>query len=58
MGGFVVSLLQAADRLKEPSTQALIIAGASVLVGLCCFRVAWLMDRTAGDEQSTGFDDR
>jgi hypothetical protein len=58
MGGFVVLLLQGADKLKEPATQALIIAGASVLVALCCFRVAWLMDRTAGGEQSTGSDDR
>ena len=58
MGGFVVSLLQGADKLKEPSTQALIIAGASVLVALCCFRVAWLMDRTADDGQGTRSDDR
>ena len=47
MGGLVVSLLQAADKLKEPDTQAMIIAGVSVLVALCCFRVAWLMDGPA-----------
>jgi hypothetical protein len=58
MGGFVVSLLQGADKLKEPATQALIIAGASVLAALCCFRVAWLMDRTADDGSRTGLDDR
>jgi hypothetical protein len=58
MGGFVVSLLQGADRLKEPATQALIIAGASVLVAMCCFRVAWLMDRTTDDQQGTRSDDR
>jgi hypothetical protein len=59
MGGFVVSLLQGADKLKEPATQALIIAGVSVLVALCCFRVAWLMDRPAdGGEGETGSDDR
>jgi hypothetical protein len=52
MGNFVVSLLHGADKLQEPSTQALIIAGVSVLVALCCFRVAWLMDRPADDEQS------
>ena len=51
MGGFVVYLLQAADKLNEPATQALIIAGVSVLVALCCFRVAWLMDRPADDGQ-------
>ena len=27
MGGFVVYLLQSADKLNEPSTQALLIAG-------------------------------
>jgi hypothetical protein len=45
MGSFVVWLLESADELKEPGTQALIIAAVSVLVALCCFRVAWLMDR-------------
>jgi hypothetical protein len=58
MGGFVVSLLQGAEQLKDPATQAWIIAGASVLVALCCFRIAWLMDRPADDGQSTGLDDR
>jgi hypothetical protein len=54
----VVYLLQSADKLNEPSTQALLIAGLSVIVALCCFRVAWLMDRPADDVQSTGPDDR
>jgi hypothetical protein len=58
MGAFVVSLLQAAEQLKDPATQAWIIAGMSVLVALCCFRIAWLMDRTAGGEESTGSEDR
>jgi hypothetical protein len=58
MGGFVVSLLQGAEKLKDPATQALIIAGASVLVALCCFRVAWLMDRPVDDEQVADSDDR
>ena len=58
MGGFVVSLLQGADKLQEPATQALIIAGASVLAALCCFRIAWLMDRPPDDEQGRGLDDR
>jgi hypothetical protein len=58
MGGLVVWLLQAADTLQEPDTQAMIIAGASVLVALCCFRVAWLMERPADDEQGTAPDDR
>ncbi len=57
MGGFVVYLLQGADKLKEPATQALIIAAVSVLVALCCFRVAWLMDRPADEGQSTARSD-
>ncbi|MCU1382610.1 MAG: hypothetical protein JWL71_1307 [Acidobacteria bacterium] len=56
MGGFVVSLLQGADKLKEPFTQALIISGVAVVVALCCFRVAWLMDRPADDGPGTGSD--
>jgi hypothetical protein len=50
MGGFVASLLEWADRLNEPATQAVIIAGVSVVVALCCFRVAWLMDRRPGPQ--------
>ena len=58
MGGLVVWLLQAADKLQEPDTQAMIIAGVSVIVALCCFRVAWLMEQPADDEQGTASDDR
>ena len=58
MGGLVVWLLQAADKLQEPDTQAMIIAGVSVIVALCCFRIAWLMERPADDEQGTASDDR
>ena len=50
MGGLVVSLLQDAERLKEPFTQAVIIAGVAVVAALCCYRIAWLMDRPADDE--------
>jgi hypothetical protein len=57
MGGFVVSLLQGAERLKEPLTQAWIIAGASVCVALCCFRIAWLMDRPVDDRETTAASD-
>ena len=45
MGGFVVTLLGWADALKEPDTQAFVIAGVSVLVAFGCFRIASLMDR-------------
>jgi hypothetical protein len=58
MGGLVVSLLQDAEKLKEPLTQAWIIAGVSVLVALCCFRVAWLMDRPIDDRRGPVADDR
>jgi len=58
MGGFVVSLLQGAETLKEPIAQAWIIAGVSVLVALCCFRIAWLIDRPPDDGQSADSDDR
>ena len=58
MGGFVVSLLQGAEQLKEPATQAWIIAGTSVLVALCCFRIAWLMDRPADRQSAASANDR
>ena len=45
MGSFVVTLLGWADVLQEPSTQALIMAGASVLVAFGCFRIASSMDQ-------------
>ena len=44
MGSFVVTLLGWLDALKDPGTQALIMAGAAVLVTLGCFRVARLLD--------------
>ena len=45
MGELVVTLLAMADAMKEPRAQALLIAGASVLVASGCFRVASVMDR-------------
>lgn len=45
MGTFVVTLLEWADALKDPGTQAVIIGGVSAIVALVCFRVAWVMDR-------------
>jgi hypothetical protein len=53
MGNLVVTLLGWADALKDPSAQALMMAGASVLVALGCFRVAWLLDAPKGDGQGT-----
>jgi hypothetical protein len=58
MGGLVVSLLEGAETLKDPVTQAWIIAGVSVLVAICCFRIAWLMERPIDDEQGAGSDDQ
>jgi hypothetical protein len=52
MGSFVVTLLGWADALKEPSTQALIISGASVLAAIGCFRIASLWDRPADESQT------
>ena len=45
MGSLVVTLLGWADALKEPTTQAVIMAATSVLVAFGCFRVASLLDR-------------
>jgi hypothetical protein len=45
MGSFVATLLGFADALKDPETQAIIIAVVSAIVALVCFRVAKLMDR-------------
>jgi hypothetical protein len=56
MGSFVVSLLEGADQLKEPATQAVIIAGVTVLVALCLFRVAWLIDGPVDDGQGASDD--
>ena len=43
MGSFVVTLLGWADALKDPVTQAVIVAVVSVMVAAICFRIAWLM---------------
>jgi hypothetical protein len=52
MGNLVVTLLGWADALKEPSTQALIMAGASVLVAFGCFRIASLLDQPADESHA------
>jgi hypothetical protein len=44
MGTFVVTLLGWLDALKDPATQAVLIAGASVLLAIGLYRVAWLLD--------------
>jgi hypothetical protein len=49
MGELVVTLLAMADAMKEPRAQALLIAGVSVLVAVCCFRIAPLLDRRPDD---------
>ncbi len=43
MGNFTVMLLGWADSLKDPATQAMLIAGAAVVTALICFKVASLM---------------
>ena len=51
MGGLVVTLSQWADALADPTNQAVIIAVASVLIALGCFRIATLLDRPVDDER-------
>jgi hypothetical protein len=43
MGNFTVMLLGWADSLKDPGTQAMLIAGASVVTAIICFKIASLM---------------
>jgi hypothetical protein len=45
MGDLGMAMMGWMDALKEPSTQAIIIAAVSVLAALALFRVAWLLDR-------------
>ena len=49
MGNLVVTLLAGADAMKEPANQALLIAGASVMVAGVCFWIASLMERPPQD---------
>jgi hypothetical protein len=51
MGTLVVTLLAWADALKDPTTQAVMLAGASALVAVVCFRVAALMESAHDDDQ-------
>ncbi|HEX3703895.1 MAG TPA: hypothetical protein VHU82_11225 [Vicinamibacterales bacterium] len=44
MGTFGMTMMEWLDALKEPRTQAIIIAAVSALVALACFRVARLLD--------------
>jgi hypothetical protein len=45
MGSLGMTMMEWMDALKEPRTQAIIIAAVSVLVALALLRVASLMDR-------------
>lgn len=49
MGNLVVTLLELLETMKQPYAQALLIAGTSVLIALCCFRIAPLLDRPPHD---------
>jgi hypothetical protein len=53
MGTLVVTLLGWADSLREPGTQALILAGASVVVAFGCFQVASLWERPAAESHAS-----
>jgi hypothetical protein len=50
MGDLGVTLMEWLDALKDPRTQAIIIAAASALAALACFRVARLLDPPQRDE--------
>lgn len=52
MGDLGVTLMAWLDALKDPGTQAIIVAAVSALVGLACFRVARLMDLPQPDERA------
>jgi hypothetical protein len=45
MGGMVVTILGWLDALKDPTAEAMLIAGGSVLVAFICFRVASLLEQ-------------
>jgi hypothetical protein len=49
MGDLGVTLMAWLDALKEPGTQALLIAGVSGLAAWICFRLARLLDRPIPD---------
>jgi hypothetical protein len=54
MGTMVVTLLGWVDALKDPTVQALIIAGVSGLAALACFRIASLLERNGPAQSDAG----
>jgi hypothetical protein len=50
MGDLGVTLMEWLDALKEPRTQAMIIAAVSAVAALACFRVARLLELQQRDE--------
>ena len=49
MGGFVAGLMESLDALREPDTQAIILAIISVILALGCFWIASMLEsRDAG----------
>jgi hypothetical protein len=44
MGGFVASVMDSLDALREPGTQAIILAIVVTIVALGCFRVASMIE--------------
>jgi hypothetical protein len=45
MGGFVASLMDSLDGLREPSSQAVILVIVVTIAALVCFRIASLIER-------------
>src|ERR1700726_3992636 len=54
MGTLGVLMLGWTDALQRPGTQAIIIAAASALVALVCFRLAWVLDYNEQARQRPG----
>jgi hypothetical protein len=52
MGNMVVTLMGWAEGLKDPATQAIVIALASILIAWICFRVASLAEAPIDNGQS------
>ena len=44
MGGFVASLMESLDALREPDTQAIILAIVSVVLAVGCFWIASMLE--------------
>ena len=56
MGNMVVTLMGWLEGLKDPTTQAMLLAVASVLIAWGCFKIASLMERPRAPFGTRGSD--